>query len=108
MTRESADRRREFQFEFWQQGMLLPTPPVMRRSPEWRAEAHALEQLMIFARFSDLDDGCSRIFLFACDTAEAAQEMVSTHNRLFAGLNSNPAKAQLMADITAVRANFGF
>ncbi len=80
MTQIEQDRRAEYNDVSWQQGCLLMTRDVKRQSPEWQAEAAAAEKRMVFAHFSTMDDGRSRVLLFACATPEEAAEMVRTHN----------------------------
>lgn len=72
--------------EEWQQGRLLQTQQVKsweRHGQTVEIKQHQeMEARMIFARFSVLDQGQSRIHIATCDTAEEAKAIVDAHNKL--------------------------
>jgi hypothetical protein len=77
----NRDRRQEFVEVEWQQGRLLYTRGVARWPSQMQAEAQAQEARGLFAHFSSMDEGRSRVRLFTFDTSEECASEVATHNK---------------------------
>jgi len=74
------DRRDEFKNEHAQQGRLLFTKLVLRFSQLERNKLYHDEKCRMFVRFSELDEGRSRILVKVFKTAKACEEAVKKHN----------------------------
>lgn len=75
------DLRDEYRDVIWQQGVLLQTRTVQRMSAEWRQAASEEEKRGLFAHFSSVDQGRSRVRLWRFETADECATAVEKHNK---------------------------
>lgn len=64
----------------WAQGRLLQTRKIAERSEDWQKEANERERTMVFANFTAIDEGRSRIFIAKCADANLAAFIVKAAN----------------------------
>ena len=74
------DLREQYADVPWQRGFLIRTRSVQRMDPEWQREADYRERCSLFANFSLIDEGRSRVCLYVFDTPEECMAALRQHN----------------------------
>jgi hypothetical protein len=70
----------EYPKEPWSQGAVLSTPITRKFHTEVLAEYEAREKRSIFANFSAVDEGRSRVLIAVCQHEESARRIVACVN----------------------------
>ena len=78
--------KNDLALEWWSVGRVLPTANTQSWSPETLQIAEGKERRCVYARFTTMDDGRSRILVAACERPEDAENVVRFHNSLLARL----------------------